>query len=530
MRTARTFGKVMAAGLMVSLLSCGDSSIQNDSSILRRGLSGEPATLDPAAVADTFSHEVIRDLYEGLTAESPTGTILPGVATSWDVDATGTRYTFHLRTDARWSNGKPVTAHDFVLAWQRALDPKRGSPEADLLHVIAGAADIVAGKAPITSLGARALSDTMLEVTLEQPAPYFPGLLAHAPAYPVYSDASARSHDPKGFISNGAYVLSRWLPGTTVTLTRNPYYWDRDNVHIARVEYQVVSDDSAQLRRYRAGGLEMTDNVPANELPTLRREHAQELKIAPYLATAYYGLNLTAAPFAHNAQLRQALAMAIDRHRLVQQLGGGQSGAYGLVAPGTWNYTPQAWDWQALSDTERIAQAQKLYAQAGYSSRSPLRLRVLYNTNPGIRDTAIVIAAMWKEVLGIDTKLEDQEYRVFLETRHDKSQWQIARLSWAADYDDAGNFLDALRKTSINNDESYANPAFDALLDEAAHTPDAQVRREKLQAAERLMLADYPIIPLYHFVSKHLVKPYVKGLQVNPLNHIASKALSLSPH
>lgn len=506
----------------------GDSS--RATATLHRGLSGEPSTLDPATVTDSFSHEVVQDLYEGLTAESPTGDVVPGVASSWTVDESGTLYTFHLRPDARWSDGKPVTAENFVAAWRRVLSPKQGSPVADLLRIIAGAAAIIGGKAPVTALGATALSATELQVRLEQPAPYFPGLLSHAAAYPLYSDRAARNHDPARWISNGAYVLSSWQPGTAVSLKRNPFYWDRKNVAIARVEYQVAPDASGQLRRYRAGELDLTDNVPASALPELRLDHSGELRIAPYLCTAYFGLNLTTVPLASNVKLRQALAMAIDRTRIAASLGFGQAGAYGFVPPGTWNYMPQSWDWQGLSDEERIAQARQLYAQASYSTHSPLRLRLLYNTNPAIKNTAIVVAAMWKAVLGVDTELQDEEYRVFLESHHDKSRWEIVRLSWSADYNDAGNFLDTLRATSINNDQGYVNPAYDALLDEAARTPDARRRRSLLEAAERLMLADYPIIPLYYFVSKRLVKPYVAGARANPFNRIASKALSLSTH
>lgn len=495
---------------------------------LRRGINGEPAALDPAQAADTFSDEVLRDLYEGLTAESATGDVIPGVASAWSVDASGTLYTFKLRSDARWSNGKPVTAQDFVIAWRRVLDPKQGSPVADLLRVIAGASDIMSGQASVTTLGVTAASATELQVRLEEPAPYFPGLMSHPAAFPIYSDRAARTHDPAQWVSNGAYVLTRWRPGTDVTLERNPAYWDRAHVAIARVTYQVASDDSAQERSYRAGELDLTDTVPANAVPRLRQEHSSEFLSAPFLGTVYYGLNLTTAPLAANAKLRQALAMAIDRNRLVQTLGFGQAAAYGFVPPGTWNYAPQSFDWRGADDATRVAEAQRLYTEAGYSVKSPLKLRLLYNTNPAIRQTAIVTAAMWKQVLGVQTELIDEEYRVFLESRHDKSRWEIARLAWSADYNDAGDFLETLRSTSVNNDEGYRNPTFDALLDEAARTPDAAVRRERLEAAERLMLADTPIVPLYYFVAKRLAKPNLLGAHLNPLNHLPSKTLSFA--
>jgi oligopeptide transport system substrate-binding protein len=515
---------------LTGVLGCSKPSEISESVVLRRGLGGEPSTLDPAAAADNFSFEVMQDLYEGLTSESPTGEVIPGVASSWRVDADGTKYTFQLRSDARWSNGKPVRAQDFVVGWRRVVDPKQGSPVADNLRLIKGAASIIRGALPPEALGAFALSDRILVVNLEQPAPYLPQVLTHSAAFPIYSDASARSHDPQTWVSNGPYVLQKWSPGTAVELTRDESYWDRANVQIPRIEYQVVPDENSQFARYRAGQLDLTDTVPANSIATLRHDHSAELVIAPFLATAYYGLNLAASPLASNVKLRQALAMAINRKQLVTALGFGQAEAYGFVPPGTWDYTPQTWDWSDLSDVERIAEAKRLYSEAGYSDRSALRLRLLFNANPVIRNTAIIIAGMWRETLGIDTVLTEEEYRVFLQSRHDRTRWDVARLGFGADYNDAGNFLDIFREHSVSNDEGYANRTFDGVLDEASNTPDRQRRRMLLEAAERMVLADYPVVPLYFFVSKRLVKPFVHGVRSNPLNHIRSKALTLEPH
>jgi ABC-type oligopeptide transport system substrate-binding subunit len=494
---------------------------------LHRALSGEPSTLDPAAAADSFSSEVMEDLFEGLTTETPTGDVIPGVASAWTVDASGRQYTFQLRPYARWSNGKPVRAQDFVAAWRRVLDPRQASPVADDLRLIANAAAIIAGQAPATALGVEARSDAVLVVNLEEPAPYFPQMLTHSAAYPIYSDASARSHDPTTWISNGAYVLSGWSPGTAVELTKNPTYWNGSTVHIPHVEYLFVNDANAQFARYRTGQIDMTDTVPVNAVPAIRREHPTELVTAPFLATAYYGLNLSAAPLAANQKLRQALSMAIDRERLVATMAFGQAPAYGFVPPGTWNYRSQSASWKALSDGDRVAEAKRLYAEAGYSTNEPLHLRLLFNANPEIKNTAVIVASMWKDTLGIDTALSEEEYRVFLQSRRDKSRWDVARLGWTADFNDASNFLDTLRAHSPNNDPGYANHAFDSLLDAAARSADAGERRDLLENSERLMLADCPVLPLYFFVSKRLIKPYVRGVQSNPLHHVRSQALVL---
>jgi oligopeptide transport system substrate-binding protein len=497
---------------------------------LRRGLSGEPASLDPAAASDSFSTQVIQDLYEGLTGESPTGEVVPGVASSWIVDQSGTKYTFRLRPNARWSNGKPVRAQEFIASWQRVLDPKQNSPVSNDLRLIAGATAIISGRLPPTSLGVSAPSDDVLIVNLEQPAPYFPQLLAHSAAFPTYSDTSARTHDPRAWVSNGPYTLSRWRPGASLELTENIAYWDHPNVKIKHVEYQISPDQNSQFAAYRSGQLDMTDTVPPNAIDSLRKDHPKELLIAPYLATAYYGLNFAALPFQGNLKLRQALAMAIDRQRLVSALALGQIGAYGFVPPGTWNYAPQHWEWEKLSDSDRIAEARRLYTAAGYSIGSPLRLRLLMNSNPAIKQTAIMIAAMWKEELGIDTELIDEEFRVFLQSRREKNKWEVVRLAWNADYNDASNFLDIFRSNSSNNDTGYTNPLFDKLLDDAAKSADPENRRALLENAERVMLADYPALPLYFFVSKRLVKPYLFGVKPNPLDRVASKTVVLLPH
>jgi oligopeptide transport system substrate-binding protein len=208
----------------------------------------------------------------------------------------------------------------------------------------------------------------------------------------------------------------------------------------------------------------------------------------------------------------------------------GQVAAYGIVPPGTRNYDLQHWEWSDASDADRVTEARRLYGEAGYSIDAPLHLRLLFNSNPVIKQTAIVIASMWKSELGIETELINEEFRVFLQSRKEKEKWDVVRLAWTADYNDPSSFLDVFRKNSPNNDSGYSNPSFDKLLDEAARSSDPEVRRSLLETAERVMLADYPAIPLYFLVSKRLVKPYISGVKLNPLDRIGSKSLSILPH
>ena len=498
---------------------------------LRRGLGGEPGSLDPATAADSFSLEILGDLYEGLIAESADGNIVPGVADAWTVDSTGTRYEFHMRHDARWSNGASVRAQDFVNAWRRVVDPKQASPMADNLRIVRGAEDIIAGHAIPSSLSVSAIGDDQLVVELTRPAPYFLELLTHYCTYPVFSESAARSHDSKTWVSNGAYVLRRWEPGGTLQLVKNPSYWDRDHVGLANVVYVPVPDENAEWLRYRAGQLDLTQNVPAAALASIREERPSELHIAPFLGTMYYAFNLRTAPFKNNGALRKALVMAIDRRAILQYIQPfGQQPAFGFVPKGTWNYESQSWDWADMPDAARVGYAQRHYAVAGYSKAVPLHLKLLFNSNPGIKQLAIAVAAMWREILGVETELIDEEYRVFLDSRKDASRWNVVRLAWLADYNDAGSFLDTFRTGSPNDDSGYDNPQFNALIEEAENTADTQKRRAILQSAERVMLADYPVIPIYFYSSKRLFKPYVHGETPNPLNRLYSKYLQVEAH
>ena len=287
-----------------------------DETVLRRGIGGEPSSLDPGTASDTFSYDVIRDLYEGLTTESSDGEILPGVAASWSVDQTRTEYTFKLRHNALWSNGTPVRAQDFVAAWRRAVDPKHASPVAEYLRLIINATEIISGQLSPSELGVHASHDDILVVRLTQPAPYFLQLLTHTVTFPVFSEENASSHTAQNWVSNGPYVLSRWIPGGNLVLKKNPRYWNANNTRISEVVYVPTTDDNSELQQYRAGQLDITQTIPSSAFSLLKKERPSEMLIAPFLGTVYYAINMHSAAYSSNAKLRQALAMAIDRRRL----------------------------------------------------------------------------------------------------------------------------------------------------------------------------------------------------------------------
>ncbi len=493
---------------------------------LQRGLDGEPATLDPSQATDSFSFEVLRDVYEGLTSESATGKIIPGVAESWTVDTAGTKYTFRFRPDARWSNGLRVKPQDFVDAWRRVVNPRNASPVADALRPIVGAPEIIAGRLPFKNLGVRAIGKYTLEVTLSEPCPYFLQLLTHTALFPVFSDAAAKSHSASTWVSDGPYALVNWIPGEKIALRRNIYYWNSAGVQIQNVIYDFTPDENTALREYLAGQLDITDSVPTNAFSWIKRTRPSELHVWPFLGVAYYAINLRDPKIHFSLKLRQALAMAINRKLLTSRiLQFGQAPAYGFVPNGTWDYTSQSWPWKEMTREQRVAEAQKLYRDAGYSQKHPLHIRLLINANSTIKDTAVATAAMWKHTLGIRTTIVEQEYRVFLQSRKDPSQWDIARLGWTADYDDATDFLDLFRRNSPNNDAGYFNDKFATLMNRASDTMNSTLRRQLLENAESLMLSEYPVIPIYFYVSDRLVKPYIGGVNATIMNRLYSKYL-----
>ncbi len=503
--------------------------------VLRLGNGPEPETLDPHRAEGVSTGNILRDLYEGLTGLAPDGSVIPAAAASWEVSANGLDYTFHLRQTARWSNGDALVAADFVAGLRRSADPATGSRYAQILSPIEHAAEVSAGSLPPDQLGVEVLDDHTLRIHLHGPTPYFPGLLAHPATFPVHRPSLQRyGRDfarPGRLVSNGAYQLRDWVVQSQVSLVRNPYYWNDAHTAVDTVVYVPTEDLSSELKRYRAGELDVTYAIPMSQARWVRGLFGAELHLAPYLGSYWYGYNLSRAPFKDSPQLRQALSMAIDRDVIADKLlPGAALPAYGLVPPGTWNYTPQSPPWATWPRDRRLAEARRLYAAAGYSADNPLQLELRYNTQEDHRRIATVIAAMWKQALGVRTSLVNEEWKVFLQNRRQRVQTEVFRGAWIGDYDDASAFADILRSFDGKNDEAYASADYDALLAQAQQQPDAALRRGLLEQAENLMLDDMPVLPIYWYESKHLVKPYVAGWQDNPLDIHYSKDLRVLPH
>jgi oligopeptide transport system substrate-binding protein len=487
--------------------------------VLHLGNGTEIQTLDPHRGEEIQGSNIQRDLYEGLVNEAPNGDLVPGAAESWTVSADGKLYTFRLRRNARWSNGDPVTAHDFVFGMRRGADPKTLTVYSFILTPIKNADAITSGTLPTTELGVRAVDDYTLAIELANPTPYFLGLLTHAMTYPLHRPSFAQHGDlftrPGNLVGNGAFVLEEWVVQSHIKVVRNPHYWDAANVKLEEIWFYPTEDLSAELKRYRAGELDFTYEVPAAQFAWVRDNFGSELKVAPYLGSYYFGFNVTRAPFKDNPKLRRALSLAVDREIIARDvLGMGEKPAFGWVPP-VHNYTTQNMVEATWTQAEREAEAKRLYAEAGYSEKNPLRTTIYYNTHEDHRRVSIALAAMWKQVLGAEVELFNQEWKVFLDTRNEKIDTRIFRSGWIGDYNDAFTFAELLRSTAGQNDTGYNSSEYDRLVAASQTELDVQKRAALLEEAERVLLADMPLIPLYHYVAQHLVKPWVGGWQPN---------------
>jgi oligopeptide transport system substrate-binding protein len=502
--------------------------------ILRKGNGTEPESLDPHRAEGVTSSNILRDLFEGLITEAPDGTLIPGAAESWTISEDGRVYSFKLRPDARWSNGDPVVAEDFAFGLRRSADPATLSEYSAILYPIDNAYAVVNGSLPPDRLGVRAIDPHTLEVRLHSPTPYLLGLLTHSSTYPVHRPSLQTFGDkfarPGNLVSNGAYRLNAWKVQSHIQLVRNPYYWEDDKTTINEVWYYPVENAESELNRYRADEFDTTETVPNRQVPWLRKNLPDELHIAPYLGSYVYGFNTSQPPFKDNIPLRKALAMALDRDILVGKItGAGEIAAYGWVPPVT-GYKNKEPVWATWTQEQRNTEARRLYVEAGYSAEKPLRVQLLHNTEINHRRLAVAMAAMWRDVLGVETEILNQEWQVFLQTRRTRIDTQVFRYGWIGDYNDPYTFAEILESQHGLNDMSYDNPRYDELLLQASREADPAVRMGLLEEAERVMLDDMPVLPIYYYVSKQLVKPWVAGFETNIMDHHHSRHFRILKH
>ncbi|MEO1855015.1 MULTISPECIES: peptide ABC transporter substrate-binding protein [Chromohalobacter] len=487
---------------------------------LNIGVMGELASFDTSQVSGgVWESQILMDVYEGLLKENPEGEVMPGMATDWDISEDGRTYTFHLREGAKWSDGAPVTAEDFVFGWQHLLDPASASKYAYLLYPIKNAEAVNTGDRPLDALGVESLDDgKTLKVTLDAPTPYFLQLLTHYTAYPVPKHAVEKYGKQwvkmDNIVTNGAFTPVEWVSQSRISVEKNPDYYEADEVELDGVNYFNTEDRNAAISRFRAGELDIVRDYPSSRYQWLEDNLPEATHLSPMLGSYYYVLNTREGRPTADKRVREALNLVARRKVLSEQIMAGSfKDAYSLVPPGTSHYDVQRMDGVDGDYQERLARAKQLIEEAGYGPDNPLHLQLRYNTSDEHKKIAIALAAMWKP-LGVDVEMTNAEATVHYQTIQ-QGDFDIARAGWIADYNDAENFLTLLRSGVGNNYGGYANPEYDALLAQAATVRDLDEREALLEKAENVALDDYALVPLLYYVTRNLVNPDISGWQDN---------------
>lgn len=520
----------LCLALLLGSLSFANTALAETLDI---GIYGEPASLDAARVTGAiYDNDVLGDLFEGLVTLNPEGEYVPGVATDWAVSDDGLRWTFHLREDAKWSDGEPVTARDFVVAFQRALDPAVASVYANLLYPLKNAATINRGEAEPETLGAHATDDRTLVLDLEQPTPYLPTLMAHIIASPVPAhlvnqygnDWAQLDH----IVTNGAFTPTRWVSHDHISARKNPEFHDAADVALDGVDYYPVEDLNAGLSRFRSGSLDVMRDFDPSRYEWLKEHLGDAVHLYNQLSTYYYALNSREGHPTSDVRVREALNLALRRDIIVDKvLQGAVQPTTALVPVGTSHYEPQTMPGMTDDLETRQAKARELLQEAGYGPDNPLTLRLRYNTRDDHRRIAVAAAAMWKP-LGIDIEMVNAEANVHYASLAE-GDFDIGRASWVADFDDASNFLGILESGNAKNYGGYHSDAFDDLMRRAANEADTEQREALLEQAEQQALGDYAMAPIFSDAARNLVNPKLEGWADNALNRHLSRWLSLDP-
>ncbi|MBL8709984.1 MAG: peptide ABC transporter substrate-binding protein [Rhodospirillaceae bacterium] len=517
---------VTACALMAS------SSLVQAETVFHRGNGTEPETINPHKSTGVTEANIEADLFEGLTSYGVNGELIPGAAESWEISDDGLVYTFKLRQNAKWSNGDPVTAADFVFGLQDAVNPATAADYAPILDVIVNAAAIRnEEEKDLSKLGVAALDDHTLQITLATPTPYFLGLLRHNISYPVHKATVEKFGDdwtkPGNMVSNGAYMLSEWTPQASLTYVKNPHYWGAADVKVDKVVMYPTEDLAEELKSFKAGELHVTYDVPSEQIPSLEKEYPDEFKNTPYLGTYYYVINLTREPLGAQPDLRKALSLAVNREILTEKITqGGEAPAYSWVPPMT-DYTQAFVSFKDMPQADRTAMAKELLAKHGYGPDNPLKIELLYNTSENHKKIAVAVQSMWKQI-GVEATLRNEEWKVYLETR-DGKQFDVARAAWIADYDDPSNFLDMfLSNAGERNDAGYNNKTYDELFQKTTVETDPATRMKLFNEMEQAFLNDDPMIPIYHYTSQHMVSKKVAGWEYNILDFHLARYISIT--
>nr|WP_261642934.1 ABC transporter substrate-binding protein [Erwinia mallotivora] len=496
-----------------------------------RGNGTEPATLDVQRAESNEAFNVINDLFEGLVSIGADGKPRPGLASSWETQDNIT-WTFHLRPGLTWSDGSPLTAQDVVFSWRRLADPKTASPYASFANYahIKNAVEVTGGKVAPDQLGITAADDHTVKVTLDQPVSYFLQFVAHPSLFPVSEHNVEKFGDswprPGNMVSSGPYKLDQWVVNEKIVVSRNDRYWDNAHTVINRATYLPLNDGTAELNRYLAGEINITDTITSTDFPRMKKEKPAEIHSTPVLSVFYYEFNNRRAPF-NDVRVRQALDLALDKGVIASKvMGKGQKPAWTVLPLSMGGITLTPPEWAGWTQEKRVEKAQALLKQAGYSSSHPLHFRLLYNTSDDNRRLAIAAASMWKKTLGAQVELQNQEWKTMLDTMH-QGQYDLVRYTWIGDYDEPSTFLNTFRSGDSQNTSMYGSAAFDAAVKSAGLASTPKEAGQYYQKASDIIAGDTPVIPVFYGVQNRLVKPEVGGFAPSTLGFYYLKDLYL---
>ncbi len=516
-------GILAASALALSGCGGGGNKTEDEGLTLHRGNSAEPLSLDPHQASGTWENNIIGDMFIGLFTENAAGEPIPGMAENWTTSEDGLTWTFTLR-DAKWSDGVPVTANDFVYSFRRILNPETLAQYASLLFAIKNAEAVNSGKLPGDKLGVRAIDDHTLEIKLEYPAPYLPGLLTHYTSMPVPAHVvKEKGNDwikPENIQVNGPFKLVEWRTNDYIHSAKNPLFYDAANVCLNDVFYYPTVDNNSAERQVREGRLDLNTDFPGQKLEFLNKQLPGYVRIHPYLGTTYFSINTRTAPF-NDKRVRNALGMALDRDFMTAEiLKSGQIPAYSLVPPGVANYPKGASvKWAGLSLDERKAKAKALLMEAGFGPDHPLEFEYVYRNTGDNPRVAPAVQADWNDIASwVHVTISGTETQILYADLR-AGEFEVGDGGWIADYNDAQNFLYLMEtKTGQMNYSRYSNPEYDDLVERSNNELDMQKRAILMRKAEQVMLDDMPVIPMWYVVNRALVNPKVTGWVDNIVN------------
>lgn len=509
-----------------------DNALAQEKKVLHRGNGAEPDSLDPHKATGTWESSIIGDMIVGLLTEDPEGKPIPGAATSWTISEDGKTYTFKIREGHVWSDGMPVTAHDFVFAFRRILNPATASQYASLLYVVKNAQLVNKSALAEEDLGIRAIDDATLEIELEAPAPFFIAMLRHQTTYPVPKHMIEKLGSDwsraENWVSNGPYTLAEWRPNDHIRIVKNDKFYDAENVEIEEVYFYPTVDQTAALKQFRAGELDVNNGIPSQQISWIREHLNDELRLFAFMSTTYITFNYLQPPF-DNPDIHRALSLAIERDILTDKvLRVGQIPAYSFVPPGMNNYQAGAvLDFKDWPMEKRLEEGRRLLAQAGYDKSNPLRFTYRHYQSTDGRRSAVAVRAMWQRI-GVQADLMATETKVHYNDLREQN-FEVADAGWVADYNDPQNFLYLLQTSAEDmNYGKFSDPEFDALMDEANATLDLQVRAELMRDAEQIIMDQQPSIPTFFGVNQNLVHTNISGWVDNVANIHRTRYLKIN--